>query len=179
MYKPEPIDTSGVALDEDLVELSEILAKNFHDRWARQLAAEGWQGNTARDGKQRPSRLGALAPTSMDEGRVAVCHAFGFTYKQHVSELLPYGVYTIPEVSCVGITQEQVAERAIRSVAGLAFYRDNPRGKIIGDREGLVKLVFDRETRKLFGCHCIAEHATELVHIGQSLVAYDALGRWT
>jgi len=146
----------------------------------------------------------ALASTSTEQGRVAVCHAFGFAYKQHVSELLPYGVYTIPEVSCVGVTQEQAAERAIRSVAGRAFYRDNPRGKIIGDREGLVKLIFDHETRRLLGCHCIGEHATELVHIGQSLIllggtvetliemvfnyptlaelykyaAYDALGHW-
>jgi len=146
----------------------------------------------------------ALASTSMEQARVAVCHAFGFTYKRQVSELLPYGIYTIPEVSCVGLSEEDARARGKDVVVGKALYKHNARGLIIGDRDGMVKLVFERGTRKLLGAHCIGDRATELVHLGQSLVmlggtvetliemvfnyptlsecykyaAYDALGRW-
>src|SRR4051812_2622505 len=109
----------------------------------------------------------ALASTSMEQARVAVCHAFGFTYKRQVSHLLPFGIYTIPEVSCVGLSEEQAREKAIDYVVGRAFYRDNARGKIVGDRDGVIKLVFEKSTRKLIGCHCIGDRASELVHVGQ------------
>jgi len=112
----------------------------------------------------------ALASTSMDQARVAVCHAFGFTYKKQVSHLLPYGVYTIPEVSCVGFSEEQAKEKGIDYVVGRALYRDNARGKIVGDRDGVIKLLFDKSTRKLIGCHCIGDRASELVHIGQTSI---------
>ncbi len=111
-----------------------------------------------------------LASTSMEQARVAVCHAFGFTYKRQVSHLLPYGVYTIPEVSCVGLSEEAAKEQKIDYVVGRAFYRDNARGKIVGDRDGVIKLVFDRSNRKLIGCHCIGDRATELVHTGQAVI---------
>jgi NAD(P) transhydrogenase len=112
----------------------------------------------------------ALASTSMEQARVAVCHAFGFTYKRQVSHLLPYGIYTIPEVSCVGLSEEMAKDQKIDAVVGRAFYRDNARGKIIGDKEGVIKLLFDRETQKLIGCHCIGDRASELVHIGQAAI---------
>ncbi len=112
----------------------------------------------------------ALASTSMDQARVAVCHAFGFAYKKQVSHLLPYGVYTIPEVSCVGFSEEQAKEKKIDYVVGRAFYRDNARGKIIGDKDGVIKLIFEKESRKLIGCHCIGDRASELVHIGQVVI---------
>lgn len=112
----------------------------------------------------------ALASTSMEQARVAVCRAFGFAYKKQVSQLLPYGVYTIPEVSCVGLSEEEAKDKALDCVVGRAFYRDNARGKINGDKEGVIKLVFDRATRKLVGCHCIGDRASELVHIGQALI---------
>jgi len=112
----------------------------------------------------------ALASVSMEQARVAVCHAFGFTYKRQVSELLPYGVYTIPEVSCVGLGEDEAERRGIEVVAGRAFFRDNVRGQIMGDRDGMVKLVFERATRQLVGCHCIGERASELVHIGQAVI---------
>jgi NAD(P) transhydrogenase len=112
----------------------------------------------------------SLASVSMEQGRVAVCHAFGFTYKRQVSDLLPYGVYTIPEVSCVGLGEEEAARRGLDVVAGRAFYRDNVRGQIMNDRDGMVKLVFDRATRQLIGCHCIGERASELVHVGQAVI---------
>jgi NAD(P) transhydrogenase len=115
----------------------------------------------------------ALASTSMDQARVAVCHAFGFTYKKQVSHLLPYGVYTIPEVSCVGFSEEQAKEKKIDYVVGRALYVDNARGKIVGDKEGVIKLLFDRESRKLLGAHCIGDRASELVHIGQAVIALE------
>ncbi|HEY1957653.1 MAG TPA: Si-specific NAD(P)(+) transhydrogenase [Polyangiaceae bacterium] len=113
----------------------------------------------------------ALASTSMDQARVAVCHAFGFSYKKQVSHLLPYGVYTIPEVSCVGFSEEQAREKKIDYVVGRALYADNARGKIVGDQDGMVKLLFDKSNRKLLGCHCIGDRASELVHIGQAVIA--------
>ncbi len=112
----------------------------------------------------------ALASTSMEQARVAVCHAFGFTYKRQVSELLPYGIYTIPEVSCVGLSEEDAKARGVDVVVGKALYLHNARGRIIGDLDGMVKLVFERGTRKIIGAHCIGDRATELVHIGQTLI---------
>jgi NAD(P) transhydrogenase len=112
----------------------------------------------------------ALASTSMEQARVAVCHAFDFEYKRQVSTLLPYGVYTIPEVSCVGLSEEEATQRNVDYVVGRAFYRDNARGKIVGDKDGVIKLVFERSTKKLLGCHCIGERASELVHIGQVVI---------
>jgi NAD(P) transhydrogenase len=112
----------------------------------------------------------ALASTSMEQARVAVCHAFGFAYKQEVSGLLPYGVYTIPEVSCVGLSEQDATARGVDVVVGRAMFRDNARGAIIGDRDGMTKLVFDRATRRLIGCHCVGERASELVHVGHAVM---------
>ena len=111
-----------------------------------------------------------LASTSMEQARVAVCHAFGFTYKRQMSHLLPFGIYRIPEVSCVGLSEEAAKEKRVDYVVGRAFFRDNARGKIVGDRDGAIKLIFDRTSRELIGCHCIGDRATELVHIGQSII---------
>lgn len=113
----------------------------------------------------------ALASTSMEQGRLAVCAAFGDGCERRVDELLPYGIYTIPEVSCVGLSPDEAKERGHDPIIGRAFYRDNARGKIIGDRDGMVKLVFDRQTRKLLGCHCLGDRASELVHLGQMAIA--------
>ena len=112
-----------------------------------------------------------LASTSMEQARVAVCHAFNFDYKRQVSHLLPFGIYTIPEVSCVGLSEEAATEQKIDYLVGRAFYRDNARGNIVGDKDGAIKLLFERATRKLIGCHCIGDRATELVHIGQAVIS--------
>src|SRR5688572_18089879 len=112
----------------------------------------------------------ALAATSMEQGRVAVCQAFGFDYKQSVAELLPYGIYTIPEVSALGETETTCQQKQIAYATGRAFYSENARGKIAGDTEGLLKLIVDRGTRRVIGVHVIGEHATELVHIGQAVM---------
>jgi NAD(P) transhydrogenase len=115
----------------------------------------------------------ALASTSMEQARVAVCHAFGFAYKRQVSHLLPFGIYTIPEVSSIGFSEEAAKEKGLDFVVGRAFYRDNARGKIVGDKDGIIKLVVERGTKKLLGCHCIGERASELVHIGQAVMLLD------
>jgi NAD(P) transhydrogenase len=115
----------------------------------------------------------ALAATSMEQGRVAVCHAFGFEYKKVVADLLPYGIYTIPEVSAVGETEESCKTMGLAYVVGRARYAQNARAKIAGDTEGLLKLVVERRTRRLIGVHVIGERATELVHIGQAVMHLD------
>jgi len=116
----------------------------------------------------------ALASVSMEQGRVAICRAFGFAYKSAVSQLMPYGVYTIPEVSAVGETEQTAREKNIDVVVGRALYSSNARGQITGDSEGMTKLVVDRATRKVIGAHAIGERATELVHIGQAAIHMEA-----
>lgn len=112
----------------------------------------------------------ALASTSMEQGRVAVCRAFGFDYKKSVADLLPYGIYTIPEVSALGKTEDACREEGIPHVVGRALYCENARGAITGDTEGITKLVVHAETRKVLGVHVIGERASELVHIGQAVM---------
>lgn len=112
----------------------------------------------------------ALASVSMEQARVAVCHAFGIDYKQSVGPVLPYGIYTIPEVSCVGDTEESCKKLGIDYVVGRAQYRDNARGLITGDLEGMTKLVVHTKTRRVIGTHVIGERASELVHIGQAVM---------
>jgi NAD(P) transhydrogenase len=112
----------------------------------------------------------ALASVSMEQGRVAVCHAFGFSYKKAVANTMPYGIYTIPECSSFGETEESCKEKNIPYVAGRALYENNPRGKITGDLDGITKLIVNRDTRKVIGVHVIGERASELVHIGQTAI---------
>ena len=108
----------------------------------------------------------ALASTSAEQGRVAACHAFGSHAKEALAQYLPAGIYTIPEVSSVGLTEAQAREKGIPVVVGRADYDQNPRGKIIGDKTGFLKLVFARDDLKLLGVHVIGEQASELIHIG-------------
>ncbi len=113
----------------------------------------------------------ALASTSMEQGRVAVCHAFGFKYKQRVASMLPMGIYTIPEISAAGESEESCREKKINYAVGRARYANNTRGHIIGDTAGLLKLIFAAEDKKLLGVQIIGESATELIHTG--LVSLD------
>ncbi len=112
----------------------------------------------------------ALASTSMEQGRVAVCHAFGFAYKKRLASQLPMGIYTIPEISSVGESEESCREKKVPCEVGRAHYCNNARGQIAGDTRGLLKLVFHRETRKLLGVHVIGENATELIHLGMAVL---------
>ena len=107
-----------------------------------------------------------LAATSMEQGRVAICHAFGFAYKTAVSRVLPLTVYSIPEVSMVGETEESCREKGRPYCVGRAEYLGNARGQIVGDLAGLLKLVFDPRDRRLLGVHIVGEDAAELIHVG-------------
>jgi NAD(P) transhydrogenase len=114
----------------------------------------------------------ALAATSMEQGRLAACHACGIA-QPAAPKMLPYGIYTIPEVSTVGKTEEELATAGVPYAVGRAFYREMARGHISGDLEGLLKLVFHRDTRELLGVHIVGPGATELIHIGQPILAYQ------
>lgn len=113
----------------------------------------------------------SLASTSMEQGRLAACHAFGIE-AHSVPGLFPYGIYTIPEISMVGRTEEQLTELGIPYEVGKAHYRESARGQITGDNTGLLKLLFHIETRELLGVHILGEGATELIHIGQAVLSF-------
>lgn len=112
----------------------------------------------------------ALASTAMAQGRVAVYHAFNLKQSPHFPSLLPSGLYTIPECSSVGRTEDQLHEAGIPFFVGKASYSKNARGQIIGDTEGFLKLLFHQENKKLLGVHVIGEGATEIVHIGLTVM---------
>ncbi|HVT45684.1 MAG TPA: Si-specific NAD(P)(+) transhydrogenase [Thermoanaerobaculia bacterium] len=116
----------------------------------------------------------ALASTSMEQARVAMVHAFDLKYKTKIASLLPYGIYTIPEVAVIGMTEEQCAERGMNFATGHAHYRNNARGQIIGDTDGVVKLVFDADSLKLLGVHIVGENASELLHVGMMAMQFSA-----
>ncbi len=113
----------------------------------------------------------ALASTSMQQGRHAACHAFGLGCDTS-TQLLPYGIYAIPEISMVGRNEEELTRDGIPYEIGVARYREIARGQIIGDTVGMLKLLFHSETRALLGVHAIGEGATELIHIGQAVMAF-------
>jgi NAD(P) transhydrogenase len=113
----------------------------------------------------------SLASTSMEQGRLASCHAFGVTARS-IPELFPYGIYTIPEISMVGKTEEELTRDGIPYEVGKAHYREIARGQIIGDEDGLLKLIFHLETHELLGVHIIGAGASELIHIGQAVLAF-------
>jgi len=112
----------------------------------------------------------ALASTSMEQGRVAMCHAFGFPYKQRLASQLPMGIYTIPEISAVGETEESCREKNIKYEVGRAKYANNARGQIIGDSSGILKLIFRAENKQLLGVQILGESATELIHLGMAVL---------
>jgi NAD(P) transhydrogenase len=110
----------------------------------------------------------ALAASSMEQARAAASQAFGLTRDRYDATSLPLAVYAIPEVSSVGLSEDEARERGIDPVVGRARFHDNARGAIIGDRDGMTKLVFDRATRRLIGVQCVGERACELVHVGHT-----------
>jgi NAD(P) transhydrogenase len=112
-----------------------------------------------------------LASTSMEQGRLATCHAFNVA-QSTLPKVMPYGIYTIPEISTVGKSEEELTEAGVPYEIGRAFYREIARGQIYGDLDGLLKLIFHRDTLELLGVHIIGEGATELIHIGQAVLTY-------
>ncbi len=115
----------------------------------------------------------ALASTSMEQARVAMTHAFNLVYKEQMSPILPLAVYSIPEISMVGLTEDECREKGIPHLVGRSFYENNPRGQIIGDMSGMVKLVFSPSDKKLLGAHIIGEQASELIHIAAHVMLED------
>lgn len=113
----------------------------------------------------------SLASTSMEQGRLAVCHAFQIPAVS-VPALFPYGIYSIPEISMVGRNEEELTADGVPYEVGKAHYKEIARGQIIGDTTGLLKLLFNLDTHELLGVHIIGEGASELVHIGQAVLAF-------
>jgi NAD(P) transhydrogenase len=113
----------------------------------------------------------ALAATSMEQGRLAACHAFGVPEQTAVLPL-PYAIYTVPEIGMLGPTSEELEAAGIEFVAGRGSYHEIARGQILGDETGFLKLLFHTETGRLLGIHAIGVHASELIHIGQAVMSF-------
>lgn len=112
----------------------------------------------------------ALASVSKEQGRKAVAHAFG--QPETKTGLMPYGLFTIPEISMVGDSEETLTKNKVPYEVGVARFRELARGQISGDQMGVLKLLFHRETRQILGIHCIGESATEIIHIGQAVMHF-------
>lgn len=111
-----------------------------------------------------------LASVSMEQGRVAACRAFHIPFKETVDQLPPIGVYSIPEVGMVGMTEEEAAEAGIDAESGRGWFAANARARIMGSTDGMVKLVFRRDDRRLLGVHVLGDDASELIHLGQAIL---------
>lgn len=123
----------------------------------------------------------ALAATAMEQGRIAACHAFGISMKTGTNAVVneyempknfPYGIYTIPEISMIGKTEEELKTEGADFVVGRSRYKELARGQIVGDRWGVLKLLVDKKTLKLLGVHIIGDNAADLIHIGQAVMAF-------
>jgi NAD(P) transhydrogenase len=112
----------------------------------------------------------SLAATSMEQGRLAACDAFGVKAAQHRIDL-PFGIYTVPEISFVGSTEEELTAAAVPYEVGVSRYRELARGQILGDAHGILKLLVSPDTHHLLGVHVFGSGATELVHLGQAVMA--------
>ncbi len=113
----------------------------------------------------------ALASTSTEQGRLAACHMFGIPF-EHMPDLFPYGIYTIPEISMVGQTEETLTANKVPYEVGIAKYSELAKSMMLGDKAGMLKLLFDPETHKLLGVHALGQRATEIIHIGQAVLFY-------
>ncbi len=156
-------NTAGLGLEKIGIRLSErgliIVDENFHTGVGKIYAVGDVIG------------FPSLASVSMDQGRLAVQHAFG-RREAHLNNLLPYGIYTIPEVSIVGETEQSLNDRGVSYETGMARFYELARGQITGDHDGLLKLIFCPRTRKLYGVHVIGQDAAELVHVGQAVISF-------
>jgi NAD(P) transhydrogenase len=115
----------------------------------------------------------ALASTAMEQGRLASCHMFGKPSKM-MSHLIPYGIYAIPEISMVGATEEELTHQKAPYEIGMARYSELAKGQMLGDENGLLKILFDPDSLKLLGVHIIGDRAAEIIHIGQAVLTMGA-----
>ena len=113
----------------------------------------------------------SLASVSMEQGRIAAARAFGFPVSSNPANY-PYGIYTIPEISFIGKTEEQLTDEDVPYEVGVAYYRETARGQIRGDTTGRLKMIFHRETKVILGVHIIGDSASELLHIGQAVMVF-------
>ena len=114
----------------------------------------------------------ALASTSAEQGRKAACHAFEIN-TEGAADLFPFGIYAVPEISIVGRTERQLRDKGVAFETGVARFRETARGQIQGGNDGLLKLIFGLEDHRLLGVHIVGEGATELIHIGQAVMAHE------
>jgi len=114
----------------------------------------------------------ALASTAMEQGRLAVCHAYGIETKS-LPELFPLGIYAVPEISMVGKTEDQLTQANVPYEAGVAQYSELARGQLLGDEIGMLKLLIHQQDHRILGVHAIGTGATELIHIGQAVMAFN------
>jgi len=119
----------------------------------------------------------ALASTSYEQGRLAACHMFGESCES-ISKLLPYGIYAVPEISMVGWTEEQLTKEGIPYESGVASYKEIARGHLLGQEFGMLKLLIHQESHVVLGVHAIGAGATELIHIGQTAIAFQATAEY-
>ncbi|MEZ5315143.1 MAG: Si-specific NAD(P)(+) transhydrogenase [Chlamydiales bacterium] len=112
----------------------------------------------------------ALASAGMDQGRIAVAHIFHTKDIEEIARIFPYGIYTIPEISTAGISEEEAKQKGFAYATGVAYHKDMPRGKIMGIEKGLLKLIFSRDDLVVQGVHIIGPLATELIHHGVGLI---------
>ena len=115
----------------------------------------------------------ALAATGMEQGRIAASHAFGVDACS-LPHLMPYGIYAIPEISMVGKTESQLTDEGIPYQSGIALWSELARGQLLGDEIGMMKILIHQNDRKILGVHCMGTGATELIHIGQMAMAFEA-----
>ena len=115
----------------------------------------------------------ALASTSMEQGRQAGAHAFDSLVRQGFNDIFPFGIYAVPEMSVVGKTEEELRSEGVPYESGVARFRETSRGQILGLREGLLKMLVHLEDQRLLGVHIVGEGATELIHIGQAVLAHN------
>ena len=120
----------------------------------------------------------SLASTSMEQGRRAICHAFGSCEGNYNTSLFPYGIYAVPEISMVGKTEEQLTSEGIPYESGIANYREIARGQLLGDELGMLKMLIHQDTHQLLGVHVIGTGATELIHIGQAVMALNGTAEY-
>ena len=114
----------------------------------------------------------ALASTSMEQGRVAMCHAFGIAFKTAMPPFTPYGVYSIPEISSVGPSEQELQKSGVDYEVGRARFENNARGQITGDSDGMIKILFEPSTKRLLAAHILGDQATELIHVPLFVLAH-------
>lgn len=158
-------NTDGIGLEDAGVDLDDqgrvIVDEHFHTTAPGIYAAGDVIGPPA------------LASVSMEQGRVAACHAFGIPFKERVDSLAPFGVYSVPEVAMVGLTEDAAREAGLDVESGRARLDTNSRAAIAGGTQGMIKLVFRRDDSRLVGVHIVADGATELIHQGQAVMHFD------